>query len=169
SGALGDNPTAPGPVKFYPYLSGERTPHNDAQVRGGLTGLDIASGPTDLTHAVMTGVSFALRDSFEALKATGAQLPSALAIGGGSRSDYWTRMLATTLSIPLERPDEGAFGSALGAARIAMCGDTGADPATIMTKPPIADVIEPQADLVSAYDEAYAAFASAYPKLKAMP
>ncbi|KIC48245.1 xylulokinase, partial [Tateyamaria sp. ANG-S1] len=85
SGALGDNPTAPGPVKFYPYLSGERTPHNDAQVRGGLTGLDIASGPTDLTHAVMTGVSFALRDSFEALKATGAQLPSALAIGGGGR------------------------------------------------------------------------------------
>ncbi|MBY5935309.1 xylulokinase [Tateyamaria omphalii] len=169
SGALGDSLPAPGPVKFYPYLSGERTPHNDAQVRGGLTGLDIASGPTDLAHAVMTGVSFALRDSFEALKATGARLPSALAIGGGSRSDYWTRMLATALNIPLERPDEGAFGAALGAARIAMCGDTGADPATVMTKPPIADVIEPQADLVSAYDDAYSAFSGAYPKLKAMP
>ncbi|GGX58908.1 xylulokinase [Tateyamaria omphalii] len=169
SAALGDTLAAPGSVKFYPYLSGERTPHNDAQVRGGFTDLDIASGPEDLTHAVMSGVSFALRDSFEALKATGAHLPSALAIGGGSRSDYWTRMLATTLNIPLERPDEGAFGAALGAARIAMCGDTGADPATVMTKPPIADVIHPQADLVAAYDDAYSAFSGAYPKLKAMP
>ncbi|APX10346.1 xylulokinase [Tateyamaria omphalii] len=169
SAALGDTLTPPGPVRFYPYLSGERTPHNDAQVRGGFTHLDIASGPQDLTRAVMTGVSFALRDSFEALKATGANLPSALAIGGGSRSDHWTRMLATTLNIPLERPDEGAFGAALGAARIAMCGDTGADPASVMTKPPIADVIHPDAALVSAYDDAYSAFAGAYPKLKAMP
>ena len=169
SAALGDDLAAPGDVKFYPYLSGERTPHNDAQLRGGFTGLDVSSGPEALTHAVMTGVSFALRDSFEALKATGAHLPSALAIGGGCRSDYWTRMLATVLNIPLERPHEGAFGAALGAARIAMCGDTGADPASIMTKPPIADVIHPQADLTAAYDEAYAAFAGAYPKLKAMP
>ncbi|WP_299745638.1 xylulokinase [uncultured Tateyamaria sp.] len=169
SSALGDTLAAPGSVNFYPYLSGERTPHNDAQVRGGFTGLDIASGAEDLTHAVMSGVSFALRDSFEALKATGAQLPLALAIGGGSRSDYWTRMLATTLNIPLERPDEGAFGAALGAARIAMCGDTGADPASVMTKPPVADVIHPQADLVAAYDDAYSAFSGAYPKLKAMP
>lgn len=169
SGALDDTLAAPGEVKFYPYLSGERTPHNDAAVRGGFTGLDIASGPEDLTRAVMAGVSFALRDSFEALKATGTQLPSALAIGGGSRSDYWTRMLATTLDIPLERPDEGAFGAALGAARIAICGDTGANPAEVMTKPPIADVIDPQADLVAAYDDAYAGFAGAYSKLKAMP
>ncbi|MEM8654054.1 MAG: xylulokinase [Pseudomonadota bacterium] len=169
SAALGDDLAAPGGVKFYPYLSGERTPHNDAQVRGGFIGLDVASGPEALTHAVMAGVSFALRDSFEALKGTGAHLPSALAIGGGSRSDYWTRMLATVLNIPLERPDEGAFGAALGAARIAMCGDTGADPAEMMTKPPIADVIDPQADLVAAYDDAYAGFSGAYSKLKAMP
>ncbi|WP_299367950.1 xylulokinase [uncultured Tateyamaria sp.] len=169
SASLGDMLRAPGGVKFYPYLSGERTPHNDAAVRGGFTGLDIASGPEDLTHAVMAGVSFALRDSFEALKATGAQLPSALAIGGGSRSDYWTRMLATTLNIPLERPDEGAFGAALGAARIAICGDTGADPGAVMTKPPISDVIDPEADLTAAYDDAYSAFSGAYPKLKAMP
>ncbi|MEL7132406.1 MAG: xylulokinase [Pseudomonadota bacterium] len=169
SGALVAKLAAPGGVKFYPYLSGERTPHNDAQVRGGFTGLDVASGPAALTHAVMVGVSFALRDSFEALKATGAQLPCALAIGGGSRSDYWARMLATVLNIPLERPDEGAFGAALGAARIAICGDTGANPADVMTKPPIADVIEPEAALIAAYDDAYAAFAGAYPKLKAMP
>ena len=78
-------------------------------------------------------------------------------------------MLATTLNIPLERPEEGAFGAALGAARLAMCGVTGADPDQIMTKPPIADVVSPNLDLVAAYDDAYRAFAAAYPTLKAMP
>jgi xylulokinase len=167
--ALGATLTAPGPTKFYPYLSGERTPHNDAQVRGGFTGLDIACDTADLTRAVMAGVAFALRDSFEALRSTGADLPSALAIGGGTRSDLWVRMLATTLNIPLERPAEGAFGAALGAARIAMCGVTGTGPGTIMSKPPISDTILPDPAHVAAYDEAYAAFAASYPKLKAMP
>ncbi|WP_299142768.1 xylulokinase [uncultured Tateyamaria sp.] len=169
SDALGTKVQAPGAAKFYPYLSGERTPHNDAQVRGGLTGIDIASTPQDLTRAVMTGVSFALRDSLEALRGTGAQLDSALAIGGGTRSPYWTQLLATVLNLPLERPDEGAFGAALGAARIAICGVTGAAPAQVMSKPPITDVIQPDAAHVAAYDDAYAAFAAAYPTLKAMP
>jgi len=169
SDALGSGLQAPGSVKFYPYLSGERTPHNDAQVRGGFTGLDVATDTADMTSAVMAGVAFALRDSFEALKSTGAQLETALAIGGGSRSDHWCAMLATTLDIPLERPVEGAFGAALGAARIAMCGVTGADPSGIMTKPPIGDIILPQPDHVAAYEDAYRSFAAAYPTLKAMP
>lgn len=169
SQALGDTLGPPCPTKFYPYLSGERTPHNDAKLRGGLTGLDVATGPQELTRAVMEGVSFALRDSFEALRATGATLDTALAIGGGSQSDHWTRMLATCLNIPLERPDEGAFGAALGAARIAICGVTGAQPADVMTKPPIKDVIEPDPTRVAAYDDAYRGFAAAYPNLKAMP
>ncbi len=169
AGALGKTLQAPGLVKFYPYLSGERTPHNDAQVRGGFTGLDVGSDATDLTRAVMAGVAFALRDSFEALKVTGARLESALVIGGGSQSDHWSAMLATVLNIPLERVDGGAFGAALGAARIAMCGVTGADPAAVMTKPPIADTISPQPDLVQAYDDTYRGFAAAYPTLKAMP
>ena len=89
--------------------------------------------------------------------------------GGGSRSDQWTRMLATILNIPQERPDEGAYGAALGAARIAMCGVTGANPKEVMTKPPVKDVIDPDPNLVAAYDDAYRGFAAAYPTLKAMP
>ena len=169
SGALGNTLTAPTSTKFYPYLSGERTPHNDAQIRGGFTGLDVATDTKALTSAVMAGVAFALRDSFEAIKATGATLETALAIGGGSQSDYWSSMLATVLNIPLERPDESAFGAALGAARIAMCGVTGADPKSVMTKPTVANIVNPQAELVQSYDDAYADFANAYPKLKAMP
>ena len=165
----GNRLQSPDAVKFYPYLSGERTPHNDAHVRGGFTGLDVGTDTAALTRAVMAGVSFALRDSFEALKATGANLETALAIGGGSRSDLWCTMLATTLNIPLERPEEGAFGAALGAARLAICGVTGAEPASVMTKPPIADIIHPRGDLVQPYEDAYRGFAAAYPTLKAMP
>ncbi|MBT6188998.1 MAG: xylulokinase [Tateyamaria sp.] len=169
SDAVGNSLMPPGAVRFYPYLSGERTPYNDAQIRGGFTGLEVATGPEDLTRAVMVGVSFALRDSLEALRSTGTQLDSALAIGGGCRSDHWTTLLATILNIPLERPDESAFGAAIGAARIAICGVTGAAPENVMIKPPIKDIIAPDPDHVAAYDDAYRGFAAAYPSLKAMP
>ncbi|MEL7081468.1 MAG: xylulokinase [Pseudomonadota bacterium] len=159
---------APGPLHFYPYLAGERTPHNDSHIRGGFTGLGIATDRTDMTRAVLAGVCFALRDSFEALKFTGARIESALAIGGGTRSDHWTAMLATALDLPLERPAQGEFGAAMGAARIAMCGVTGADPASVMTKPVIAETIGPDPSLRDAYEEAYETYRAGYSHLKAM-
>ena len=157
---------APGRLRFYPYLSGERTPHNDSEIRAGFSGMDIADGPGDLARAVMEGVAFNLRDSLEALKSTGLTLDSALAIGGGTRSKLWTEMLATALNLPLQRPAQGEFGAALGAARLALCGTTGADPETIMTPPPIADVVEPNPKLQGAYEEGYARFRAGYSKLK---
>lgn len=167
--ALGDTIIAPGKLRFLPYLSGERTPHNDAAVRGAFIGLDIASDQRDLTRAVLEGVSFALRDSLEALRSTGADLSRVLAIGGGAKSRYWCELLATTLNLPLDLPQQGEFGAALGAARLAVCGVTGAAPADIMTKPPIAETIAPRADLCAAFEDAYAAYAASYPVLKAMP
>ncbi len=167
--ALGDQISAPGTLRFLPYLSGERTPHNDSAVRGAFVGLDIAHDRTDLTRAVLEGVTFALRDSLEALKSTGARLDRVLAIGGGTGSRYWCNLLATTLNLPVDLPEQGAFGAALGAARLAICGVTGGTPADIMTKPPIAETILPRADLSAAYDDAYGAFAASYPTLKAMP
>lgn len=164
-GALG----APGPVRFLPYLSGERTPHNDAAIRGAFLHLDIAQDRTDLTRAVVEGVSFALRDSLDALRATGAELPRLLAIGGGTRSRYWVELLATVLGLPLDLPEQGDFGAALGAARLAICGVTGADPEQVMTRPAIAETIDPRADLLDAYAQAHADFAATYPKLKVLP
>ncbi|GAB5439199.1 xylulokinase [Falsiruegeria mediterranea] len=160
---------APSKVRFLPYLSGERTPHNDSAVRGAFVGLDIATNRTELTQAVLEGVSFGLRDSFEALRGTGADLPALLAIGGGTGSRYWVELLATILGVPLQLPAQGEFGAALGAARLAMCGVTGDDPLQIMTKPDIAETIDPNTHHSAAFDEAYAAFRSSYPALKAMP
>lgn len=168
TGELGDL-SAPGPVRFLPYLSGERTPHNDAAVRGAFLHLDIAQDRPDLTRAVVEGVSFALRDSLDALRATGAELSRLLAIGGGTRSRYWVELLATVLGLPLDLPEQGDFGAALGAARLAICGVTGADPEQVMTRPPIAETIDPRADLAEAYAQAHADFVASYPKLKVLP
>ncbi|MFK7753077.1 MAG: xylulokinase [Sedimentitalea sp.] len=167
--ALGPTLHAPSTLRFLPYLSGERTPHNDSAVRGSFTGLDIAHTREDMTRAVLEGVSFALRDSLEALRSTGAQLDRVLAIGGGAQSSYWVELLATVLNLPIDLPEQGEFGAALGAARLAICGVTGAAPDTVMTRPAIKHTVTPRADLVAPYADAYAAFAATYPVVKALP
>ncbi|MBK0326473.1 xylulokinase [Rhodobacteraceae bacterium F11138] len=166
---LGPDLHPPSRLRFLPYLSGERTPHNDSDIRGGFVGLDIATTRADMTRAVLEGVSFALRDNLLALQSTGTRLTRLLAIGGGAQSRYWVELLATVLGMPIDLPEQGDFGAALGAARLAICGVTGAAAADVMTKPPIARTIAPQADLCAAYAQAHAAYAASYRVLKAMP
>lgn len=166
---LSETLVAPGSVRFLPYLSGERTPHNDSAVRGAFQNLDIATDRADLTRAVLEGVSFALRDNLDALTSTGARLDRLLAIGGGARSRYWVKLLATVLNLPLDLPEQGDFGAALGAARLAMSGTDQVDPTQIMTRPPVAETILPDADLANAFATAHADFAATYPLLKATP
>lgn len=166
SALLGHQIAGPGRILFLPYLSGERTPHNDADIRGAFVGLGIGDGHRELTQAVMEGVGFALKDNHKALKATGTTLSRLLAIGGGSRSSYWVEMIATLLGVPVDLPKDGEFGAALGAARLAIVGDTGAPPAEVMTRPAIARTIEPRTDLAAAYEDAYAHFRALYPAIK---
>ncbi|MBV1895666.1 MAG: xylulokinase, partial [Rhodobacteraceae bacterium] len=163
---LGDTIGKPGTLHFLPYLSGERTPHNDSAIRGAFTGLDISSTRADMTRAVLEGVSFALRDNLDALRSTGANLTRVLAIGGGAKSRYWVELIATVLNLPIDLPEQGEFGAALGAARLAICGVTGAPLADVMTKPAIAKTIHPRNDLTAAYDTSYGKFAALYPALK---
>lgn len=165
---LGPTIGGPGRLRFLPYLSGERTPHNDADLRGAFIGLDIAHGPRDLTQAVIEGVSFALRDNLEALKSAGADLQSLIAIGGGAQSPYWVELIATLLDMPIALPAKGEFGAALGAARLGLCAATGAAPEAVMTRPEITTTIDPRSELRAAYEDAYTAFASSYPALKAL-
>ena len=165
---LGADLRNPGSVHFAPYLSGERTPHNDAQVRGGFTGLGTGTTPQDLTQAVLEGVCFGLRDGAEAIASTGAQFEMLYAIGGGAGSRYWLEMLATVLNTPLHIPEGKEFGAALGAARLGIVAVTGAAVADVMTAPDTAEVIVPNARQVPAYDAAYSDFRRLYPALKAL-
>lgn len=165
-GLLPDTISGPSNLLFLPYLSGERTPHNDAGVRGAFIGLDVAHGPADLTQAVVEGVAFALRDCLAALNGTGTNLNSVLAMGGGTRSPYWRETLATVLNLPLEVPAGGEFGGALGAARLAITAATGADPGTVMSPPKVGSVVEPNQAHLAAYADRWAHYRAIYPALK---
>jgi len=151
---------APGKTLFLPYLGGERTPLNDAAIRGAFLGLEHTTDRMAGTRAVLEGVTFAFRDSRDALAATGTTLEQVLAVGGGTRSDYWLKAIATALNVPLLLPAAGDFGGAYGAARLAIMAVTGAG-AEIAPMPPIARTIDPDPALSAAFDEGHARYAAA--------
>lgn len=163
---LGDTLHAPSGVTFLPYLSGERTPHNDASIRGVFTGLGHESNRAVLTQAVLEGVSFALRDSLEALRSAGTTLSRVTAIGGGSRSRYWLKSIATALDLPVDVPADGDFGAAFGAARLGLVAATGRAPAEVFTAPETAETITPDAALRDAYETAYGRYRRLYPAVR---
>jgi xylulokinase len=167
TGELGDTLKAPSGVTFLPYLSGERTPHNDAAIRGAFLGLGHESGRVVLTQAVLEGVSFALRDNLEALRSAGTSLSRVTAIGGGSRSRYWLKSIATALNLPVDLPADGDFGAAFGAARLGLIAATGANPAEALTAPATAETIEPETALTAAYEDAYQRYRRLYPAIRA--
>jgi xylulokinase len=151
---------APGRPLYLPYLGGERTPHNDAQSRGMILGLEHATDAQALGRAVLEGVAFAFRDSLDALGATGTKADRLLAVGGGARSHLWLQIIATALDAPLEVPSEGAFGAALGACRLAMMADGAGQ--EVAAAPAIERVVEPSAGLAEAFAEAQTRYRSAY-------
>lgn len=166
TGELGDDLRAPSGVTFLPYLSGERTPHNDAAIRGSFTGLAHEIDRSGLTQAVLEGVAFAFRDSLEALAKAGTTLARVTAIGGGSRSRYWLKSIATALGLPVDIPADGDFGAAFGAARLGLIAADAADPHQVCTLPATAETIEPVAALAGAYDEAYQRYRKLYPAIR---
>jgi xylulokinase len=167
---LGETPTGPSSIIFLPYLSGERTPHNDVAIRGAFFGLDQAHGRKDMTQAVLEGVAFSFKDCLDVLTMPLKEPKRLIAVGGGSRSRYWLRTIATVLNLPIAVPEDGDFGAAFGAARLGLCAAENADPFEVCAPPAIREVIEPIPDLVEAYAAAHATYSDLYPAIKeAMP
>jgi len=164
TGGLGDL-KAPSRALFLPYLGGERTPHNDANVRGAFLHLDHGDDTEALTRTVLEGVTHAFVDNFDALKSTGTQINRLIGVGGGTKSDYWVRAIATALDMPVELPVAGDFGGAFGAARLGLmaANRVGAEVATI---PQIDRVIEPDLSLTSAFRDAHARYRASYAAIK---
>lgn len=158
---------APGEALFLPYLSGERTPHNDGAVRGGFAGLSHATGRAALTQAVLEGVAFSFRDCLDALAASGTRVTEAGLIGGGSRSLAWAGVIAAVLGIPLHRPAEGERGGAFGAARLARLALTGEAPEAVCTPPGGMQTVVPDPALVQAYAASLARYRALYPCMAA--
>jgi len=109
------------PVYFLPYLSGERTPHNDPLARGAFVGMNTTTTRADMTQAVMEGVTFSLRDILERVRELGANVQTARIIGGGAKSPLWCQMTADILRLKVEKIQTGE-GPAFGAAILAMVG-----------------------------------------------
>lgn len=103
---------------FLPYLSGERTPHNNPLASASLTGLRTEHGPAEVAYAVMEGVGFGLRDGLAAMRGPGAGGGELALVGGAARSDRWAQLLASTLGCGLRRHDGAHAAAATGAARL---------------------------------------------------
>ncbi|MBB4237806.1 xylulokinase [Rhizobium esperanzae] len=168
TGELGETLKTPTGVTFLPYLSGERTPHNDAVIRGAFIGLEHESSRAVLTQAVLEGVAFAIRDNLEALRSAGTGISRVTAIGGGSRSHYWLASIATALGVPVDLPADGDFGAAFGAARLGLIAATGADPIAVCTPPVTSGTIEPVSAQSGAYEDAYKRYRALYPAIKSL-
>lgn len=143
---------------FLPYLSGERSPHNDPLAQGVLFGLTAAHGAADIAYAVVEGVSLGLRDGLDTL----ARPAGALAlVGGGARSPWWAQLLADILEVPLSLAEGGEAGGALGAARLAWLAD-GGDEAAVCVPPPMRQCFEPRLVDAPAHRARHARFRALY-------
>lgn len=154
-----------GPELFLPYLSGERTPHNDVAVRGAFLHLDNESDGPRLAQAVLEGVAFALADGMTVLRDAGTKVSKLAVIGGGARSSYWGRIIAAALDTPLVYLRGGEVGPALGAARLAQIAVDGGAPAQVCAPPPVAHVVEPDAELRDRLAPKLQQFRAAYPRV----
>ena len=164
SEALTDAERDAAPI-FLPYLSGERTPHNDASAQGLFFGLNHDTDAARLAWAVIEGVAFSMCDGLAALQAAGTTVGALSLVGGGSRSALWGRLLASALNLELHVPDGGAAGGALGAARLAWLAD-GGDEAAVCSVPPTLTRFVPDAAQHARLAPRYARYKGLYTATK---
>ena len=141
----------PGALLFLPYLSGERTPHDDPYARGVIFGMSETTTRADVARAVMEGVALTLAEARDCLGAAGATFERVGLTGGGAKSLLWTRMIAAATGLTVVRFRGGETGPALGAARLARMAATGEPPETVCRPPEIADVTEPDPKLAGQF------------------
>ena len=158
---------APSKTLFLPYLGGERTPHNDAQIRASFINLDHNADRQTMIRAVIEGVAFAFRDCFDALSSTGTKINQLVAVGGGAKSEYWVQAIATTLGLPISIPVAGDYGGAFGAARLGMIA-YGINRYDVAISPKIKHIIEPVMSLHDDYLSALKSYRETYKVLKAI-
>lgn len=154
-------------VYFLPYLMGERSPINDTNARGTLIGMTMDTTRADMVQAVLEGVAFAIRDSFEAAKSPGISIPRSNLCGGGAKSPLWRKIFANVLGIPLDMV-KTEQGPGYGAAMLAMvgCGRFASVRAAADALVETASSTEPDPVLTEKYEKRYRQFRLLYPALK---
>lgn len=156
----------PSTLTFLPYLSGERTPHNDPAARGVFFGLEPGTVQTDLVQAVLEGVAFSFVDAQRCLESAGIKLESVAAVGGGARSRFWMQIFAHALGRPIIRYGGSETGPAFGAARLARMALTGESQRDVCAKPPVDAVLEPDPRMLDEYAQRAELFRNLYRSLR---
>lgn len=151
---------------FLPYLSGERTPHNNPHACGVFFGLTHEHGRAHLARSVMEGVALAFLDGQQALLNGGARIDTVTLIGGGSRSAFWAHLLADALGRTMVRRSGADVGAALGAARLGRLARTGESVASVCQAPLETDRFAPNAERTEALAQRHARFQRLYAALK---
>lgn len=151
---------------FLPYLSGERTPHNNPAARGVFFGIRADTDAADLTVAALEGVALAFVDGLDVLLEKGGSIGDITVTGGGARLPYWGELLAAALNRPLTYRAGGEVGAALGAARLARLAVGGERPETVCQAPPVARVVQPDPTLAELLASRRRIFARLYQDLE---
>lgn len=158
---------APGSL-FLPYLTGERTPHGDTEIRGGFAGLGETTSPASLMRAVVEAVAFTFADAMKALSDAGTEPGVLLAIGGGTRSDFLMQTIADVTGCRIGRSDGADVGPALGAARLACVASGAGRPQEVMTKPEVRQWFEGRDAEGDRLRSRLTAYRKLYPALKSI-
>ncbi|MCD8230389.1 MAG: xylulokinase [Clostridiales bacterium] len=154
-------------VFFLPYLMGERSPHNNPDARGTFIGMTMDTTRADMTQAVLEGVAFAIRDSFEVAKSLGVQIERTKICGGGAKSPLWRKIIANVLNIKVDiiAAEEGpGMGGAMLAAVACGAYATVEEAAEKIVK--VVDTVNPDLAIAAKYEEKYRQFAKIYPTVK---
>ena len=161
------SPIGANKLLYLPYLMGERTPHLDPDARGVFFGLSGMHTKRDMLRAVMEGVTYSLRDCVEVCREMGVNVSDMMACGGGGTSPVWRQMLADLYNCPVKTVDSKE-GPALGVAILAMVGAGiyGSVPEACDAIIRTANVQEPVAENVPAYEKFYQMYRTIYPALK---
>ncbi len=156
-------------VYFLPYLMGERSPHNDPDARGIFIGMTMDTTRSDMTQAVLEGVAFALRDSFEVARSLGLKIERTKICGGGAKSALWKKIIANVLNVKvdvLENEEGPAYGGAILAA--VACGEFASVTEAAEKLVRVVETVEPDSQLTEKYEEKYKKFREIYPACKAL-
>ena len=165
--AITDDKLGRNHVYFLPYLMGERSPINDTNARGAFVGMTMDTGRADLTQAVLEGVAFAIRDSFEVARSLGLDIRRSMICGGGAKSPLWKKIMANVLNVELTTP-VSEQGPGMGAAMLAMvaCGACPSVEAVCAKLVRTCETVRPDPEIAARYEARYRQFSKLYPALK---
>ncbi|MEP9852882.1 xylulokinase [Staphylococcus aureus] len=119
---IGDSSPGANGLMYTPYLLGERTPHNDASVRGSFIGLDANTTQLDMKRSVIEGITFSINESIQIMKQNGIHIKEVVSIGGGAKNNEWLQIQADIFNAAITTRTEEQ-GPAYGAAMLAAMGE----------------------------------------------